>query len=134
MEHVDPAGHMLSHVIPRYRLQDRNMAILVFYLKSLSSELSPGFTETSLRFATIITDGVSTEDRNAMLEPLKNYIVARNNHAQVHFTRAKYGGSHAESMDLSYRRLSLARRELKGHRKPGAANWRNIIVRSRFLS
>jgi hypothetical protein len=120
---INPAGQMLNHVMPRYRLQDRDMAILVFYLKSLSSELSPGVTETTLRFATIITEDVSPEDRNAMLEPLENYIIARNNQAEIHATRARYGGSLAESMDLSYRRLSLARWELKGPKE----TWRRQL-------
>ena len=110
---IDPAGRIFHSVMPRYSLDDRDMAILVFYLKSLSAEFSPGVTDTTLSFATIITDDVSPEERDAMLGPLENYVGARNSQARKFETRAKYG-IFAERMDLAYRRLSLARWELKG--------------------
>jgi hypothetical protein len=119
---IDPEGQELNPVMPRYFLDERDMSILISYLKSLSAELSPGVTETTLRFATIVTEGVSAEDREAMLVPLQTYITARNNMARTYETRAKYG-VFAEEMDLSYRRLSLAVWELKGP----AATWRGQL-------
>lgn len=110
---IDPAGRRLHRVMPRYLLKDRDMAILIYYLKSLSAEPSPGVTDTTLRFATVITDGVSAEERDAMLAPLENYVRLRNSRARSFEARAKYG-AFAEQMDLAYRRLSLARWELKG--------------------
>jgi len=111
---MDAAGQMLNPVMPRYYLQDRDMAILLYYLRTLSSDDSPGVSETTIRFATVITDGVSSSERNAMLGPLENYITARNNQVQTHKNRAKFGGFLAESMDLSYRQLELDLWELKG--------------------
>jgi ABC-type branched-subunit amino acid transport system substrate-binding protein len=49
------------------------MAILIYYLKSLSSQFSPGASETSIRFATVVSEDVNPADRNAMLFPLKNW-------------------------------------------------------------
>ena len=65
--------------MPRYMLDDEDMAIMIFYLKSLSSEFSPGISGTTFKFATVITDDVSPEDRDAMLSPLLSFINARNN-------------------------------------------------------
>ena len=119
---IDPDGQELNSVMPRYFLDDRDLGILISYLKTLSAESSPGVTETTLRFATIVTDGVSAEDREAMLIPLQTYIRARNNLSKTYQTRAKYG-VFAEEMDLSYRRLSLSVWELKGP----AATWRGQL-------
>jgi hypothetical protein len=108
--------------MPRYFLDDQDMGVLISYLKSLSAEPSPGVTETTLLFATIVTEGVSAEDREAMVAPLQTYVAARNNMAKVYETRAKYG-VFAEEMDLSYRRLSLSVWELKGP----AETWRGQL-------
>ena len=110
---IDPAGRKLHRVMPCYPLDDRDMAILILYLKSLSAEPSPGVTDTTIRFATVIAGDVSPEERDAMLTPLENYVRGRNSRAKVFETRAKYG-FYAETMDLAYRRPSLARWELKG--------------------
>jgi hypothetical protein len=116
---VDPDGQEMNPVMPRYFLDDRDTGILIAYLKTLSAEPSPGVTETTLLFATIVTEGVSAEDREAMLAPLQTYVDARNNMSKVYQTRAKYG-VFAEEMDLSYRKLSLSVWELKGP----AETWR----------
>jgi len=116
---IDPEGQELNSVMPRYFLDDRDMGILISYLKSLSAELSPGVTDTTLRFATIVTEGVGAEDREAMLAPLQTYVAARNGMSKVYETRAKYG-VFAEEMDLSYKRMSLSVWELKG----SAETWR----------
>ncbi|HEX2770465.1 MAG TPA: ABC transporter substrate-binding protein [Geobacteraceae bacterium] len=110
---IDPAGRRLHSVMPCYLLNNRDMTILVYYLRSLSTEPSPGVTDTTLRFATVITDDVTAEEREAMLTPLENYVQRRNSQAKKFETRAKYG-VFAEPMDLTYRRLSLARWKLKG--------------------
>jgi Periplasmic binding protein len=110
---IDPAGRILHPVMPRYSLDDRDMAILVYYLKELSSEPSPGVTADTIRFATVIAGDVSPEDRQAMLAPLDGYVRDRNNQSYVYEARAKFR-SYNEEMDMAYRKLSLARWELKG--------------------
>lgn len=111
---VDPAGRVLDATMPRYQLDDRDMAILIAYLKELSSTYSPGVTDTTLRFATVIAGEVSPEDRAAMLVPLERYIEDRNTNARSFERRRDNYGWHTESMDRQFRRLSLAHWELKG--------------------
>ncbi len=70
----DPAGRVLNDVMPRYVLDDGDAMILITYLKSLSSQFSPGVTETSVRFATVITDDAAPEERDAMRAAMESYF------------------------------------------------------------
>lgn len=118
---INPVGRKLNDVMPRYHLQDRDMSILINYLSSLSAKVSPGVDDSTLKLATIITEGVTPEDRKAMLEPLENFVASRNSQARVYAARSKYmkGGGFPEEANLAYRKLSLARWELKG----GVETW-----------
>lgn len=71
---LDPDNRQLNSVMPIYPLTDKDKEILVYYLKNLSVGVQPGVTDTTLRFATVITEDVPQEDREAMLIPLQNYI------------------------------------------------------------
>lgn len=110
---IDPNGREQINVMPRYILADQEMAVLIAYLKVLSSEFSPGVTATDLRFAAVITDEVSPEDRAAMLAPLDNYV-AYHNTLSGGFGNRMYKTSGGMAMTLGYRKLSLARWTLKG--------------------
>jgi hypothetical protein len=71
---IDPTGRNIGDTMPRYFLNDRDMAIMVYYLKHLSSGKEPGVTDTTLRFATVITDEVPKDEREAMLHPLRLFV------------------------------------------------------------
>jgi ABC-type branched-subunit amino acid transport system substrate-binding protein len=111
---VNPAGRVLDAVMPRYQLGERDLAVLIAYLKGLSSAFEPGVTDTTLRFATVIAGEVKPAERAAMLAPLERYLEDRNNQAKPFETRRNNYGWGAEGMDRDFRRLSLARWELKG--------------------
>jgi Periplasmic binding protein len=114
-EGVDPTGRTLSPAMPRYPLDARDMEILIRYLKSLSAETSPGATETSVRFSTVVTEGVDPADRDAMLATLAAYVEDHNSKPPRPSPPA-----HSEAFVLkkprypSYPRLELVRWELKG--------------------
>jgi hypothetical protein len=71
---MDPAGRKINDVMPVYLLDDRDTAILVYYLKNLSTGQQPGVTDTTLRFATVMSDEVSPDLREAVVGPLQAYI------------------------------------------------------------
>jgi hypothetical protein len=71
---VDPAGRQLDSIMPVYDLKDRDLQILVYYLKNLSAVIPPGVTDTTIRFATVFAGDVSETDREAVLTPLKLFI------------------------------------------------------------
>jgi len=105
-------------VMPRYPLDKRDMAILIAYLKSLSAVPSPGVTETTIRFATVVTEEVSGAERDAMLGPLERYLRSFNARALREAGKRKgpagEGGVSRIAADPDLRQMSLARWELKG--------------------
>ena len=76
---VDPSGRSLNPVMPRYEMGDSDLKILLAYLKQLSAQLSPGVSGTTIALATVITDEVTKEDRDAMLGPLEFNVRSHNN-------------------------------------------------------
>lgn len=114
-----PAGVLLNDVMPRYLLEDEDMSVLVAYLKTLSSEHSPGVSDTTLRFATVIAEDSAAEERAAMLKPLQQYISIKNSQADAYRKPSgKKSRLMAENMlfskELSTRNLTLSVWSLKG--------------------
>jgi hypothetical protein len=118
----DPLGRKFNEVMPTYSLDDRDMAILIFYLKNLSVEWSPGVSDTTLRLATVVSEGVKKEDLEAMLIPLRFYAETWGKSRALQRRRDK-GAYTDEEMNKGYRNLTLALWELKG--PPGS--WRQQL-------
>lgn len=111
---IDPAGRMLDKNMPRYDLNDIDMALLIYYLKNLTSINSPGVTAKVINFATIVTEGVNDIDRDAMLSVLQTHIKDRNAQTRNQLNRAKSGAFNKREADASYRILKLDVWELNG--------------------
>ncbi|NWJ41636.1 MAG: ABC transporter substrate-binding protein [Geothrix sp.] len=110
---IDPSGYELHAAMPRYELKDKDMAVLVHYLRNLSAEWSPGVDATTIRFATVITEEVRPEDQEAMLAPMNNYV-ARHNQLSSGFGNRMYLAPGGSEMSGAYRKLSLSVWRLKG--------------------
>ena len=133
---IDSAGRAMNDIMPRYPLEDEDMKLLISYLKSLSSEYPPGASDTTLHFATIITDDISPENRNAMLAPLENFVRNTNEFnffdGQEGLTTRSTRVSPMLAMDRTLRpprkelirRLELSRWVLKG----SPETWRDQLV------
>ncbi len=111
---TDPAGQTFNDIMPRYPLSDGDLSILIRYLEGLSSEASPGVTATEFRFATIITEDVNMEDRNALLTPLNAFIAQKNQQAAMYQNFVKLGYSPTPDMKYAFRKASLDIWLLKG--------------------
>jgi cytochrome c553 len=72
-EGVTPAGRKLDRLMPRYRLSDDEIGSLAAYLQTLSIGPSPGVDDSTIRFATVVTDKSSEEERNAILSVLSRF-------------------------------------------------------------
>ncbi len=68
---ISPAGKQINPIMPTYNIGDYDMQQLIRYLKHISSVYSPGVTDNTIRFATVITDDVTPLNRDAMLTILK---------------------------------------------------------------
>ena len=110
---VNADGRELLPVMPRYDMTDRDMAVLAAYLHTLSSAYSPGVTETSLHLATIVTDDVSADDRQAMLEPIE-MMVAINQQSKTQQKLPQFAKMFRMLDRVFFRDISLSVWELKG--------------------
>lgn len=122
---IDPAGEKIMQVMPRYRLDDDDMAVLIHYLKSLSDRPDPGVDDNTIHFATVITEGVTEIDRNAMLSVLRNHVDVHNTQTRPHLRRAKKGPFYKTEGYGAYRKLELDVWELKGPEETWEAQLEN---------
>lgn len=110
-EGIDPAGHRLDPLMPRYTLSDTEAEQLHAYLAVLSAEPAPGVSDTEIHFATIISPGVSPEKSRAMLDILRAFFIDKNAGTRKEARRRDEG---REQMDRAYRTWVLHSWELSG--------------------
>ena len=51
---LDPAGHKLLNVMPRYQMSPQDMSDLIAYLKRLGNDRDPGLTENSINIGMVL--------------------------------------------------------------------------------
>jgi hypothetical protein len=110
-EGVNVDGSRMSPLMPKYDLSDAEIKAVMAYLRQLSSELSPGVGEDTLRFATIITPYVDPKKSEAMLAMMRMAFSQRN------ASQENYSGRMRMPIDLIPRTLrnwELSVWELKG--------------------
>jgi hypothetical protein len=88
---IDSGGRQLSSGMPRYQISDRDMSVLIKYLKNLSVAYDVGVDAETIRFATIVTEAVDRVDADAMLSVLKAFIKIHNTQTRPHKRRAESG-------------------------------------------
>jgi hypothetical protein len=76
-EGIAPGGAVLDYLMPRYALDDADMAALTAYLRGLSASPSPGIEAKTVHFATVVTPGVDPARKKAMLEVLRGCFAER---------------------------------------------------------
>lgn len=111
---VDPGGRVLDRLMPRYQVDDNNMASLLGYLKTLSAGDAPGVTTKTLHIATIVTEGVPDEDRRAMLAVLEGYFEVKNRVTRNEIRNAQHAPFYRELPHQAYRKWKLHVWELSG--------------------
>ncbi len=114
---IDPAGHRLNPVMPRYNLDDCDMEILVQYLKHLNVDYSPGVNATTMILATVFSDGVDKEKLDTMLKVLEAIVHDRNTQGRHQEARAKGGPFFRQRRYSAYRRFRLVKWHLTGPRE-----------------
>lgn len=117
---VMPSGRKMDPIMPLYLLKEPDMKVLIYYLKNLCSQFSPGVDANTMHFATVVTGDAPAEARDAMLTVLQAHVRERNSQVRHQEARAAKGPYYDEEMNLSYRRWELHVWELQG--EPGT--WR----------
>jgi mono/diheme cytochrome c family protein len=77
-EGLDSQGRPLGSLMPRFALDDADMASLIEYLKQLGSHPAPGVSKRELQFATVITPDADPVKRKAMLDVMQHFFEDKN--------------------------------------------------------
>jgi ABC-type branched-subunit amino acid transport system substrate-binding protein len=120
---IDSSGRPLDAMMPHYMLGDDDLELLISYLKSLSSRISPGVTDTEIHFATVITEGVEPRKRKAMLDVLEAFFDSKKAETRHEASRAGRSPFHMEWHYQAYRKWKLHVWELNGP----ADTWRSQL-------
>ena len=121
-EGLDSDGRQLSYLMPRYALDEREMADLVAYLKKLSVHQSPGINAGVLHFATIFTADADPVKRAGVLDVLQHFVTESNSFPLGPQPRMWTSGktAYAKTMYMAHLRWQLHVWQLEGP----AATWR----------
>ena len=85
-------GNPLNYLMPRYSLDDADMASLIAYLKVLTPPKVPGVDGAVVHFATIVTPDADPLKRRAMLSVLEQYFADQNGFALERNPRTRLPG------------------------------------------
>ncbi len=110
---VDPTGRRLE-LMPRYQLTRAQVDGVIAYMRTLSAQLSPGVTDKTINFATVIAGKVDATKRKAMLDAITTYFEMKNANTRNETERAERGPWHKEPMLSAYRKWELHTWELSG--------------------
>jgi hypothetical protein len=124
---LDSTGKPLSYLMPRFELNDVDMAALIDYLRKLDIFPVPGVTDTVLHFATIITPDSNPTKRRGMLEVLEQYVAEKNTFPFPPTPRMRSSGKtlYTKSMYMANRRWQLHVWQLTG----AASTWEAQLER-----
>jgi hypothetical protein len=113
---VDPDGRTLSNLMPRFAIDDADLASLIAYVNTLYPARVPGVTPSVLHFATIVTPEVEPERRKAMLEVMEKFFAERNSRQMVPSAPMRASGrtQYSRSMFMVHRQWELHIWDLSG--------------------
>jgi cytochrome c553 len=77
-EGINSNGTQMNELMPRFELADADMQALQAYLKQLSHAWSPGVTDKTIRFATVVAPGVDPARRKVFLDMLQAAVAQKN--------------------------------------------------------
>lgn len=120
---IDPAGRELDPLMPRYLLGDEDVRSLSAYLHTLSAAPSPGVSESTLIFATVVTEEVPPARRAAMLSVLNAYFQFKNAQTRDETRRAARSEALKLPMYQAWRYWVLRVWELRGP----ASSWKDQL-------
>ncbi|HEY9198574.1 MAG TPA: cytochrome c [Gammaproteobacteria bacterium] len=113
-EGIDAAGRSLDPLMPRYALDDEQLAALIAYLKTLGSGQPPGLTDETLHLATIVTPDADPARRDTMLQVLTTFFEDKNAQTRHEPQRAAHAPWHLDWKYAAYRRIQLHVWNLEG--------------------
>ena len=115
-EGLDETGRPLNYLMPRFAMNDADMAALIAYLRKLTVRREAGVTDTVLHFATIFAPDADPVKRGAVLNVLQQYVIEKNRFPLKPSPRMWTSGktAYSKSMYMANRRWQLHVWDLTG--------------------
>lgn len=111
---IDANGEPLDPLMPRYALSDAELDALIAYLKTLSTEISPGVDDERIHFATIVSDGVDPRMRKALVDVLETFVAQKNRETRHETYRKEHAPWHKKWLFGPYRKWVMHEWRLHG--------------------
>ena len=111
---VDANGQPLDPFMPRYQIDDEALDGLMAYVSTLSNTPSPGVTEETIHFATIVLSSNKKEENKALIDVMETYVEQKNIETRYETKRAQNAPWHKEWMFKPYRKWQIHIWELTG--------------------
>lgn len=100
-----PDGVTLQPAMPRYRIDDADLADLSAYLRTMSQGTPPGLDADTVRVATVTTPDADPRRRDAMLATLQHFIAQKNGQSR-HEVKRSVQSSRTREM-VMYRKFRI---------------------------
>lgn len=100
--------------MPVYHLPDREMTALIAYLKTLSSEFSPGLTGEEVHIATVVSEHADPDAKKAMLAVMDGFFKDKNAQTRYEKKRVTHGPFYQHYRLKAYREWVHHVWELRG--------------------
>jgi len=113
-EGVDPGGHALAPIMPRYALSTADIANLTAFLKGLSVAIDPGVERDTIHFATVIGPEADPAERKAMRETMDVFVRWMNKDTEGDTSRPNFSPNYRSNFLDAYRYWKLHVWELEG--------------------
>ena len=120
-EGKDPEGRTLDPLMPRYALSDEDMGHLIAYLKGLAVAPDPGVDDTTIHFATVVSERVDRAERQAMLGVLDAFVRRLNLEVEREEARPGFSPYYKDEFKPARRKWVLHVWDLEGPRTTWAA-------------
>lgn len=111
---IGPDGKPFEPLMPRYPLSDQQLDVLIAYLKTLTTDADPGVDERDIHFATVVSDGVEAEKRDAFLKVFEQFFEQKNVETRHESFRAEHAPWHKAWVFKPYRKWVLHVWRLEG--------------------
>lgn len=113
-EGVDASDRALDPAMPRYQLGEVELGQLAEYLQSLGATQDPGVDAATIRFATIVTEGVDPAQRAAMLATIQAFFAWMNTDTRGDLAHPNFSPTYRTQFIDAYRAWQLDVWQLDG--------------------
>lgn len=111
---IDPVGAPVPAAMPKFDLNDRDVAALDAYLRTLSAKPDPGVDDTSIHFAIIVSDRTAPLTRKMLIDTSNAFATRYNSNITSERSRPGFSPYYRSDFVNFWRKWVIDVWELKG--------------------